>query len=108
MPVQSLEPILASLPIFSGLDKPYLELLTGCAANVVFKDNDVLFREGEDANAFYVIREGQVALKLYVPGQGTVTIQTIDAGDVVGWSWLVPPHRWYFTAQAIGTTRAIS
>ncbi|SRR5713226_2370326 len=108
MPVQTLEPILAKLPIFAGLDKPYLELITGCAANVVFKDKDMVFREGEQANQFFVIREGRIALEVHAPGHGPVTVQTVEAGDVVGWSWLFPPHRWHFTGQAIGNTRAIS
>jgi len=108
MPVQTLEPILAKLPIFTGLDKPYLELITGCAANAVFKDGDVLFREGESANQFFVIRDGRIALEIHVPGHGAVTIQTVEPGDVVGWSWLFPPHRWHFTGRATGNTRAIS
>ena len=108
MPVQTLEPILAKLPIFAGLDKSYLGLITSCASNVVFKDKDLVFREGEQANKFYVIREGRIALEVHAPGHGSVTVQTVEAGDVVGWSWLFPPHRWHFSGQAIGATRAIA
>lgn len=108
MPVQTLEPILAKQPIFTGLDKTYLDLITGCAANAVFKDGEVIFREGEESNQFFVIRDGRIALEIHVPGHGSVTIQTVEPGDVVGWSWLFPPYRWYFTGRALGNTRAVS
>jgi CRP/FNR family transcriptional regulator, cyclic AMP receptor protein len=35
-----------------------------------------------------------------------VTIETVEAGDVVGWSWLFPPYRWHFDARALSTVRA--
>jgi len=108
MPVQTLEPILAKLPIFAELEKPYLELLTGCAANAVFKNGETLFREGEAANQFFIIRDGRLALEVQAPGHGAVTIQTVESGEVVGWSWLFPPHRWHFTGRAIASTRVIS
>lgn len=101
-------PILAELPIFEGLDKRYLELLTGCAANTVFKDGTVIFREGDEAKQFFVVRDGLVALEIRAPGRPPVTIQTVEAGDIVGWSWLFAPHRWHFSGCAIGTTRAIA
>jgi CRP-like cAMP-binding protein len=108
MSVQTLEPILAKLPFFAGLDKRYLELLTGCAKNTVFKNGETIFREGAEAKQFFIIRDGRIALQIHAPGHGAVTIQTVDAGDVVGWSWLFPPHRWHFTGQAVETTRAIA
>jgi CRP/FNR family cyclic AMP-dependent transcriptional regulator len=108
MPVQTLEPILAQLPIFEGLKKHYLDLLTGCAANAVFKDGSFLFHEGDEARQFYIIREGKVALEVRAPGREPMTVQTVEVGDVVGWSWLFPPHRWHFTARVIGNTRAIT
>ena len=65
-------------------------------------------REGEPADAFYVIREGAVALETDVPGRGAVTLETLHDGDLLGWSWLVPPYRTAFDARALGTTHAIA
>ena len=50
-----------------------------------------LFREGDPADVFYVVRHGSVALETFVPARGAVTIETLEAGEVLGWSWLFPP-----------------
>ncbi len=96
---KTLEPLLEKHPFFAGLDQRYLELLTGCATNLRFMPGEYLFREGGEAKQFFVIREGQVALEIFVPGAGPKKIQTLEDGDVVGWSWLFPPHTWHFSGR---------
>jgi CRP-like cAMP-binding protein len=98
--MKTLEPLLAKHPFFEGLEQPYVELITGCASNIRIKAGEFLFREGEDARQFFVIREGTVNLEMFVPGRGPVTVQTVEEGDIVGWSWLFPPHRWYNSGRA--------
>jgi CRP-like cAMP-binding protein len=83
-----------------------LELLAGCASNVRFEAGDVLFREGDPADTFYVIRHGTVAIEAYGPARGEMTIETVEAGEVLGWSWLFPPYRWHFDARALSQVRA--
>ena len=104
--MRGLELVLAEVPLFAGMDAERLELLAGCASNVHFEPGEVLFHEGDEANAFYVIRGGTVALEAFVPARGGMTIETIDAGEVVGWSWLFPPYRWHFDARALAHVRA--
>jgi CRP-like cAMP-binding protein len=106
--MQTLEPILAEHPFFRGLPAEDLQFLMSCAANVRFEVNQMIAREGEEANSFYLIREGKVALEVFVPERGTVIIQTLGAGEVLGWSWLVPPYLWRFDARAVERTRAIA
>jgi len=106
--MKTLEPILEKHPFFAGLARPYLELITGCASNLRFKQGEFVFREGDEAKQFFVIREGAVALEVFVPGSGSVTIQTVEEGDVVGWSWLVPPYRWHFTGRVVAPVRVIA
>ena len=65
-------------------------------------------REGDPADAFFVIREGAVALETVVPGRGAVTIETLHDGDLLGWSWLVPPYRTAFDARALGTAHLLA
>ena len=103
---RSLETMLASVPLFDGLEPDVLALLAGCASNVRFAEGDRLFYQGEAADVFYVIRHGSVALETFVPARGPVVIETIEGGDVVGWSWLFAPHRWQFDARAISAVRA--
>ena len=73
-----------------------------------FDEGKFLFREGEEANNFYVIRAGRVAIEIFSPKRGPITVQTVREGDVLGWSWLFPPYRWHFDARALELTRAIS
>ena len=104
--MRTIETLLGDVPIFRDMPPEALDLLSGCASNVRFADDEMLFREGDDADVFYVIRHGRVALETFVPARGPVTIETIDPGEVVGWSWLFAPYRWHFDARALGLVRA--
>ena len=106
--METLEAVLAEHPFFKGLEARYLELAVGCATNTRFDAGTYIFREGEEADRFYLIRHGKVALEVFAPNRGTITIQTLEAGEILGWSWLIPPYRWRFDAKAIEMTRAIA
>jgi CRP-like cAMP-binding protein len=108
MQIETLEPILAAHPFLQGLDPSLLALIVGCASNVRFDPGQYLFREGQEANEFFIIRHGRVSLEIYVPDRGPVTLQTISAGGVLGWSWVFPPYRWHSDARATELTRAIA
>ncbi len=105
--MRTLEGVLAAHPFFSGMDRRYLALVVGCASNVRFSAGELIFREGREAEHFYLIRAGKVALEIPVLGRGSLTIQTLGAGQVLGWSWLVPPYNWRFDGRAAEMTRAI-
>jgi CRP-like cAMP-binding protein len=106
--METLERILVQHPFFKDLSTEYLQLVTGCASNVRFEQDQSIFREGEEANKFYLIREGRVALQLFSPAHGHITIETLGEGDILGWSWLIPPYNWHFDAKALDLTRAIA
>ncbi len=105
--METLEPLLAQHPFLKDMDTNHLKLLVGCASNVRFNTGQYLFREGEEANQFYMIRQGKVAVEIFAAERGPIIIQTIGDGDVLGWSWLIPPYRWRFGARALELTRAI-
>ena len=106
--METLEPILAKHPFLKGLDPRHLKILVGCASNVRFNAGQFLFHEGEEANEFYMIREGKVAVQIQGAERGPIIVQTIGEGEVLGWSWLIPPYRWRFDAKALELTRAIA
>ena len=106
--MHTLEAILANHPFFKGFQPRYTQLITGCASNVRFQAGTSIFREGEPASSFYIIRQGKVALEAMAAQRGSLIIQTIEDGDVLGWSWLFPPYRWHFSARAVEETRAIA
>jgi CRP/FNR family transcriptional regulator, cyclic AMP receptor protein len=108
MPIQTLEPILAEHAFFKGLQSAHLQLLIGCASNVKFAADSHIFREGEEADHFYILREGKVAIEIPVGHRNGIVIETIGPEDVLGWSWLVAPYRWRFDARVIEPTRAIA
>jgi CRP-like cAMP-binding protein len=105
--MQTLEPIVARLPLFAGMREEHLALIAGCTANVRFDQGEIIGRAGETADRFWIIREGQVSLELDSPGRGPVVVQTVGPDDVLGWSWLLPPHQLHFDMRALAPTRAI-
>jgi CRP-like cAMP-binding protein len=106
--VETLDELIAHAPVFAGLGSEDLTLIAGCAQNVGFDDGELLFREGQPADTFYVVRRGRVSLELHTPERGGLVIDTIEPGEVVGWSWLFEPYVWHFDARAAGPLRAIA
>jgi len=106
--LDTLQPILAEHPFLSDLSSQHLDLVVGCASNIRFEAGRYLFRVEEEANQFYIIREGKVAVEIRTPDRGSITVQTIGAGEILGWSWLLPPYQWHFDARAVEPTRAIA
>lgn len=106
--MKTLDAEVAGSPVFQSLSAAQLELIAGCGQNTGFEAGDYLFREGGQADTFYLLRHGRVQLEIFAPGRGAVTIQTVDEGDVVGWSWLFPPYRWHFDARALDPVRAVA
>jgi CRP/FNR family transcriptional regulator, cyclic AMP receptor protein len=104
--MEAIDTLLRASPVFEGLDPEALGLIAGCASNAHFDQGAVLFREGDPADTFFLIRHGTVALEMFVPARGAAVIETIEAGEVVGWSWLFPPYRWHFDARALTPLRA--
>jgi|SoiMethySBSTD1v2_1073268.scaffolds.fasta_scaffold78002_6 CRP/FNR family transcriptional regulator, cyclic AMP receptor protein len=105
--MKTMDQEIGQVPAFAGLAPPHLELIAGCATNVRAAAGDYLFREGDQADAFYAIRQGAVALELHVPARDAVIIDTMHEGDLVGWSWLFPPHRWEFDGRVRADTALI-
>jgi CRP/FNR family cyclic AMP-dependent transcriptional regulator len=106
--METLERILAEHSFFEGLEPEYLKLLVGCASNVRFQAGAYLFREGEEASQFYLVRQGRVAVEIYAPQRPPIVVQTLEGGDILGWSWLIPPYHWRFDARVVELTRAIA
>jgi CRP/FNR family transcriptional regulator, cyclic AMP receptor protein len=106
--MEGLEHIIKAHPFFAGMPDAFCDLVCGCAKNTHFGAGQYLFREGEAADWFYLIRRGRVALQLTAPGRGAVVFQTVGEGELAGVSWLIPPYRWTYDARAVEDTRAIA
>lgn len=106
--MRTIAELLEDSPFFAGLDTQALALFAGCAQTARFDAGDLLFRAGQPADTFYVVRHGLVSIEMHTPAKGAVSLATLDDGEVVGWSWLVPPHIWVFDARATAPTSAVS
>lgn len=104
--MKDIKTLIQEHPFFAGLDAAYLEVVAGCASNVHFAASEYLFHEGDPADQFYLLRAGRVRLETAVPGRAPVVLETIQAGEVIGWSWLFPPYVWQFDALAGESVRA--
>ena len=96
-----------SHPFLSGMGEALLSRLAECAMPVDFKPGDLIFREGDAANRFYLICDGRVLLESERDEREFLVVDGICGGSVLGWSWLFPPFLWHFTARAVEPTTAI-
>ena len=106
--MQTLERIIREHPFFEGLDHGFMDLVLGCATNVRFGKDTYIFKEGDTANTFYLIRQGNVALEIFAPQRKPIIVATLGEGEILGWSWLLPPYHWKFHAHVLQDTRAIA
>jgi CRP/FNR family transcriptional regulator, cyclic AMP receptor protein len=106
--MQTLDELVGESVVFEGLDQAQLGLIAGCGHIEAIAEGERLFREGDAADTFFLLRRGRVALTTHVPGRGDVVIDTLEAGEVIGWSWLFEPYRWHFDARAVENTGVIA
>lgn len=105
---ENLGRIIDEHPFFQGIDTKLRALLIGCAANERFEAGQYVFREGQPADKFYLLRAGTVNVEVDIPGRPPIVIETVLDGEVLGWSWMVEPHRYAFAAKARTLVRALS
>ncbi|MEQ9109070.1 MAG: cyclic nucleotide-binding domain-containing protein [Rhodospirillaceae bacterium] len=105
---RSIEDLVSEHPFVKDVDPIIFATLAGCCRNIVFRTGDLICREGEPADHFYLIRSGQVALETFIPGRGGFIFHSLAAGDCLGLSWLVPPYLWDYDARVIETVRALA
>jgi len=105
--MEDIASVLAAHPFFEGIDARHLPAIAECATEARFGAGELIFPAGAEADRFFLLREGKVVLSVAVPDRDPITIQRLSAGEVLGWSWLIPPYRWTFDAHALQPTRAV-
>lgn len=106
--MREIEELLGEIPSLAGLPLEQAALVAGCGRNILTEAGTHLFREGDSADTFYAIRRGSVALEMAAPPRAPLIVETMHAGDVLGWSWLFPPYRIQFDARASEEVHAIA
>ena len=107
MAVKGVESVIAAHPFLRDLRPAHLRLLADSAMRVRFEKDELIFREGDPANRFYLIEEGRVSLESHRADEAPVAVQVIGPGEVLGWSWLFPPYYWHFDARVLEPATAI-
>ncbi|WP_417680376.1 cyclic nucleotide-binding domain-containing protein [Roseibium sp.] len=108
MKIHGFEEILAQHPVFKDCGQDTVDLLSGCARNEHFRAGETIFSEGDDAEKVFLLREGDVAIEISAPQHEPLIVETLHAGDVLGWSWLMPPFKHMSDARALNSVRAVS
>lgn len=94
-------------PFVRGLAESDIVTLQELASVSEFSSGEYLFEAGEAAENFYLLRTGVVALEL--PDAGALTtLQTLQEGSALGWSWLHEPRKWQYSARARTPVRALA
>ena len=99
--------IILQHPFLAGMDEQHRDIFLYGAKERNFAPDEIIFREGDPANALYLIKSGEVAIEATSAGGGATQIQALGRGEVLGWSWLFPPFAWHFQARVTQPTQII-
>ena len=105
--MKELSKIIGEHRFFRDLSEEYLNLIAGCGEMAVFNKNEYLFKYGQPAEYFYLVRFGKVVLELNIPGREAFLFQTLQNDAIVGWSWLFDPYVYQFDVRAMEQTRVV-
>ena len=94
-------------PFFAHLDRKNISEIAALATAAHFPEERFLFHEGDPATCFFLIVDGKVALESNAGARGTILVETIEAGEALGWSWLFEPFTWHFDARTLQPTYAL-
>lgn len=108
MEKQNLSRLLEEHPFFQGFKPEYLEFMAGCGSNLRFERGDLIVHDGDPADQTLFIRRGRAEMEIHVPGRGIQTLQTLEDGEMIGWSWLFPPYKWHVDIRAKETTMVLA
>ena len=100
MSKQSTTGYLSAHEFFSEFSDDVLKFLCECSSTREIKKGQILFRQGEHADKFYVVRNGRISIQMPAIMGPTLEIQTLGKDQVLGWSWLISPYQWNFQTKA--------
>lgn len=93
--------------IFNGLNRDQLAVVKDCCAEEEYQKGDRLFDNGEDANHLWIVMEGQIDLHFDRRVSSILknkTISSLKPAMPFGWSGLVAPNRYRFSAYSATST----
>ncbi len=105
--VRLLDTLLPNL--LKGLAPDEVSAFSRLGRPATYTDEAKLFREDTDARVLYILESGRINLCFEMPGgRGCENIVHIEQpGATVGFSTIVPPHRYHSSAYCVGETKVI-
>ncbi len=101
--------LLRRYPFFGGLSDTELKSLAMISEEAEFAKDEFLIREGEDADTLYLILEGDVCVMVRTDGEDELSkVTPITAGQIVGWSAVVPPYKYTAYVRANSDVKAVA
>jgi CRP-like cAMP-binding protein len=107
MPEASIKSRIAESELFAGLAVGFIEFLAAHATVRQVRKNEALFQYGDRADYFYLVSSGHISVEVAAIAGPELELQDLGPGAIVGWSWLIPPHRWNFNARAKSAAEVI-
>ena len=99
--------LLGRVPAFSTLEPSDLERIAQLAVPRHFEPGQVVFREGDESDTCYVVREGHArAIRTHGDGR-TITLATFGPGDIFGELAMFEDERRSATVEAIEPTSVV-
>jgi CRP-like cAMP-binding protein len=100
MDTASITQHLLATSFFRELPAEVREFLAAHAQVRRLQADEVMFHFGEHASRFYLVVDGHISVEVAAIEGPSLQLQDLGPGMVLGWSWLIPPHRWAFQARA--------
>ena len=94
-------------PFFRGFEPHEIDQLAALARPVRFAKDEIIYREGEECDDFYLVVSGQVVLEI-TPPSGAFTFGTVEAGDEFGWTAVLGSHDRVLQARALQETQVLA
>ncbi len=105
---RDVERLLAEHPDFHAFDAAERQKLASHAAEETYVAGTTIFMEDDAADSVMLILEGQVDVQTALTGQTPIVVERLGPGDMLGWSWLLPPFRRMSDALATSDVRVVA
>ena len=105
--------VLKECGVFSTLSDAELEKVSGSILEKEYEAGTTIFQEGDNAEELLILQEGKVAVQMTLPKaqlemSRRITVDVVTRNEVVGWSAIVEPYMYTFTAVCLQKVRALS
>ncbi len=94
---------LEGFAIFKGMSQEELDAVGQHCEISTVRRGETIFKAGDPAHSLFLVRSGKIELRfkvVYYSATVVFPLDTVAAGDVCGWSAMVPPSNYTLTAVA--------